>query len=25
VIRSHWSVENSLHWVLDVTFIGVTH
>ena len=19
-IRSHWSVENSLHWVLDVTF-----
>jgi predicted transposase YbfD/YdcC len=20
VIRSHWSVENSLHWVLDVTF-----
>jgi predicted transposase YbfD/YdcC len=20
VIRSHWSIENSLHWVLDVTF-----
>jgi len=20
VIRSHWAVENSLHWVLDVTF-----
>lgn len=20
VIRAHWSVENSLHWVLDVTF-----
>jgi predicted transposase YbfD/YdcC len=20
VIRSHWSVENSLHWVLDVSF-----
>jgi predicted transposase YbfD/YdcC len=20
LIRSHWSVENSLHWVLDVTF-----
>ena len=20
VIRSHWQVENSLHWVLDVTF-----
>ena len=20
VIRSHWSVQNSLHWVLDVTF-----
>jgi predicted transposase YbfD/YdcC len=20
VIRSHWSVENSLHWLLDVTF-----
>ena len=20
VIRSHWSLENSLHWVLDVTF-----
>lgn len=20
VIRSHWSVENSWHWVLDVTF-----
>jgi len=19
-IRSHWGVENSLHWVLDVTF-----
>ncbi|OOO01453.1 MAG: hypothetical protein USCGTAYLOR_02338 [Chromatiales bacterium USCg_Taylor] len=19
-VRSHWSVENSLHWVLDVTF-----
>ena len=19
-IRSHWQVENSLHWVLDVTF-----
>ncbi|NEO96786.1 MAG: transposase [Moorea sp. SIO3G5] len=19
VIRSHWSIENSLHWVLDVT------
>lgn len=20
VIRSHWNIENSLHWVLDVTF-----
>ncbi len=20
VVRSHWSVENNLHWVLDVTF-----
>ena len=20
VIRSHWSIENSLHWTLDVTF-----
>ena len=20
VIRGHWSIENSLHWVLDVTF-----
>jgi predicted transposase YbfD/YdcC len=20
VIRSHWSIKNSLHWVLDVTF-----
>ncbi len=20
VIRSHWSIENTLHWVLDVTF-----
>ncbi|WP_293086169.1 ISAs1 family transposase [Moorena sp. SIO4A1] len=20
VIRSHWTIENSLHWVLDVTF-----
>jgi predicted transposase YbfD/YdcC len=20
VIRSHWSIENGLHWVLDVTF-----
>ena len=19
-IRSHWQIENSLHWVLDVTF-----
>lgn len=19
-IRSHWAIENSLHWVLDVTF-----
>ncbi len=19
-IRSHWGVENSLHWILDVTF-----
>jgi predicted transposase YbfD/YdcC len=19
-IRNHWSIENSLHWVLDVTF-----
>jgi predicted transposase YbfD/YdcC len=19
-VRSHWGVENSLHWVLDVTF-----
>ena len=19
-VRSHWAVENSLHWVLDVTF-----
>ncbi len=22
VIRSHWAVENALHWVLDVTFSG---
>jgi predicted transposase YbfD/YdcC len=21
-IRSHWAIENSLHWVLDVTFEG---
>ena len=21
-IRSHWAIENSLHWVLDVTFNG---
>ena len=21
-IRQHWSIENSLHWVLDVTFAG---
>ena len=20
VVRSHWSIENSLHWTLDVTF-----
>lgn len=20
VTRSHWSIENSLHWVMDVTF-----
>lgn len=20
MIRRHWSIENSLHWVLDVTF-----
>jgi len=20
VVRSHWAVENSLHWVMDVTF-----
>lgn len=20
VIRSHWSIENSLHWVLDIAF-----
>ena len=20
VVRSHWAVENSLHWVLDMTF-----
>lgn len=20
MIRCHWSIENSLHWVLDVTF-----
>ena len=20
VIRQHWSIENQLHWVLDVTF-----
>jgi len=19
-VRSHWGIENSLHWVLDVTF-----
>lgn len=19
-IRGHWSIENSLHWVLDITF-----
>lgn len=19
-VRSHWSIENNLHWVLDVTF-----
>ena len=19
-VRAHWSIENSLHWVLDVTF-----
>ena len=22
VIRSHWAIENSLHWTLDVTFSG---
>jgi hypothetical protein len=21
-IRQHWSIENCLHWVLDVTFAG---
>ncbi len=21
-IRSHWAIENSLHWTLDVTFSG---
>ncbi len=21
-IRSHWAIENTLHWVLDVTFSG---
>jgi predicted transposase YbfD/YdcC len=21
VVRAHWGVENSLHWVLDVTMI----
>ncbi len=20
IIRSHWSIENSLHWVMDMTF-----
>jgi predicted transposase YbfD/YdcC len=20
VVRSHWQIENSLHWVLDVVF-----
>jgi predicted transposase YbfD/YdcC len=20
VVRNHWAIENSLHWVLDVTF-----
>jgi hypothetical protein len=19
-VRSHWAIENSLHWILDVTF-----
>ena len=23
-VRSHWSIENSLHWTLDVTFLDVT-
>ncbi len=22
IIRSHWSIENNLHWVLDMTFGG---
>jgi predicted transposase YbfD/YdcC len=21
-VRSHWSIENNLHWILDVTFNG---
>ena len=21
-VRSHWAIENTLHWVLDVTFPG---
>ena len=23
--RSHWGIENSLHWVLDVTSVSYTH
>ena len=22
VVRTHWSIENSLHWSLDVNFVG---
>ena len=22
-IRAHWSVENNLHWVMDVTFMRI--
>ena len=24
-VRSHWSIENSLHWTLDVTPFGKTN